>query len=121
MKKYYYPLISCWILMAACQKETIEAPTFDITTGKTTYKVGENIIFNISGNPDFISFFSGEQGSRYENRGRTTAAGTPVVKFTSVRANGTQPNSLALMVSSDFQGAGADQTAGVSNIGKATW
>lgn len=109
------------LLAASCTKEEAVEPVFEVSTPKTTYKVNEIITFNFTGNPDVISFFSGENGKRYAKYGRDTAIGIPKLAFTSVRAQGTQPNSLQVMVSSDFPGIGTDSAATVSRIGGATW
>jgi hypothetical protein len=73
-----------------------------------------------TGNPDHIIFYSGEVGSRFNFKDRLKAEGIPLLKFKTARNTGVQPNSLALLVSSDFQGvvnASSDPLA----ISTATW
>ena len=106
---------------ASCTKEEAVVPVFEVSTAKTTYKANEIITFNFSGNPDVISFFSGENGKKYAQLGRESAAGTPKLAFTSLRAQGSQPGSLQLMVSTDFPGIGADSSATVARIAAASW
>jgi hypothetical protein len=104
------------IAIQACNKHEVEVPAFDVTTAKTTYKPGEAITFNISGNPDLLVFFSGEPGKKYENVNRTHADGQPILNFVTSAQNGTQINSLAVLISTDFNGM-----YNPSGIAAATW
>ena len=115
--------IALLLLAGACKKETKtrKAPAFDVTADKKSYVTGEPVNFTFTGNPDQITFFSGETGKKYEYLDRTQADGTPYLKFTSARANGSQPGSLQLLASSDFAGKGNDTAATLQNIAKATW
>ncbi len=110
-------------LFSSCikTKQDPQAPDFNVTVDKTTYAVGATVTFHMSGNPDYITFFSGEQGLNYNNLNRYTAAGKPTLQFTSARNAGTQANSLLLLVSSNFAGMGADSTTTAANIAAATW
>jgi hypothetical protein len=121
MSKIKYILLACIAMLQACKRDEVVAPAFDVTTDKKTYKIGETITFNFSGNPDVVDFFSGENGKRYQYYGRTAQAGKPVLQFTTVRNSGVQSNSLQLMVSSDFAGVGTDAATTVTNITKGTW
>lgn len=96
---------------ASCSKEIeVKSLNFDVTVSKTngavsnTYTTSDSLNFAFKGNPDVITFYSGEINRQYINKDRTVADGTPILQFTSLRATGTQANSLALMVSSDFKG-----------------
>lgn len=44
----------------------VENVDFDVKVEKTTYKVGENVSFNLKGEPRYINFFSGEVGNDYD-------------------------------------------------------
>ncbi|MES2276059.1 MAG: DUF5017 domain-containing protein [Bacteroidota bacterium] len=118
MRNHLYIIVALvsFLAIQACNKHEVEEPTFDVTTAKATYKVGEAINFNISGNPDLLVFFSGEAGKKYENIDRVKADGKPILKFVTSAQNGTQVNSLAILVSSDFNG-----TYSPSGIAAATW
>jgi hypothetical protein len=122
MKKTFILLVAL-ALFSGCLKLKQEAttPEFDVTTDKQSYNLGDLVTFNISGNPDYLTLYAGEQGSNYDNRNRFTAAGVPKLQFSSARNSGAQANSLHLMVSSDFKGPGADSTATAANINAATW
>ncbi len=61
--KYFICLLFVSLLSACDTSLDIKTPTFDVKTEKTTYKVGENVTFNISGDPRYITFYSGEDGS----------------------------------------------------------
>ncbi len=56
----------CLIAVSCTKRDKIEAPDFDVTTSSTTYKVGDTITFNISGDPQNIVFWSGMPGNVYE-------------------------------------------------------
>ena len=63
------------LILSACNKKEVLTPNFNISIdqGKTTFKVDEQITFNFSGNPNYITFYSGEDGRMYEFRERVTA------------------------------------------------
>lgn len=104
-------------LIASCNKDLPYEPlNFNVTTSSSTYKVGDTVHFNFTGNPDIISFYSGEEGNNYEYRERTSADGKPQLQFTSYAQYGTQVNTLQLFVSNDFT---ANYNA--DGISKATW
>lgn len=105
------------IVFASCSKElTIDPLAFDVTTASTTYQVGDTVNFKFTGNSEFISFFSGEEGHNYDFRERTSIDGAPQLQFTSYAQYGAQQNSLQLMVSNNFNGI-----YDVTNVGQATW
>ena len=109
-------IVVCAFLLSACQKN-IKVPdlNFDVKLNQTTYKAGDTVKVMFTGNPDNITFFSGEPGMKYEYRDRLKAEGTPQFQFTSYRQYGTQENSLQVLASTDFDGV-IDQ-----NIGSANW
>lgn len=90
----------------ACQeKYEVEDPTLDVTTDKTEYNVGDSVVFYLHGNPDLITFYSGESGHEYRYRDRLEReSGKTEVEFISRVLWGTQPDNLQVMVSSDFGG-----------------
>ncbi len=91
---------------ASCSKELSIKPidAFSVTADKSTYKAGDTVHFSFTGNPDIISFYSGEEGNNYEFRDRTTINGKPQLQFNSYAQYGTQQNTLQLLVSSNFSG-----------------
>ncbi len=76
MKKYIILRISLLaIVFTSCTKEEVNDLAFDITTDLPAawiYTVKDSVKFNISGNPDVIYFYSGENGFNYDNRDRTS-------------------------------------------------
>lgn len=137
IKPTYSAIAALLIACMACNKKTDVMPVdFDVTsttlTGKvsSTFALKDTVKFNFAGNPDLITFFSGEVGKRYELANRTNAAGTPNLQFSSLRATGSQANSLQVLVSTDFKGVVTnnvygslvrDTAATNANIAAATW
>ena len=104
-------------VLASCNKTLkVDPVSLEVTTASTTYNAGDTVNFMFKGQPDMITFYSGEPGHNYENRDRTVAKGAPQVQFTSYAQYGTQQNTLLLLVSKDFDG-----NYDSSDIYKATW
>lgn len=105
IKSILYPSVFCILALASCDKElSVDKVDFSVNTDKMTYKVGDSVIFKFSGNPDNITFFSGETGSQYEFKDRLTAEGKPELSFTTFRQYGAQNIPLELLVSTTFNG-----------------
>lgn len=113
----------CLLLLQACSRELgTNDPGFTMTASKTSVKAGQAITFTVKGDPDIITFYSGEIGKRYEYRGRNRTEGTPVMSFRSLRANGSQPNSLSVLIADNFEGVAVnDTTETITRIGRANW
>ncbi|GEP94017.1 hypothetical protein CCY01nite_02770 [Chitinophaga cymbidii] len=90
--------------ITACSTKDVPEPEFAVTPRSENYALGDSSFFYFTGNPYYITFYSGEQGAEYRYRNRITAAGTPQLEFTSYRQGGNQDNSLQLMISTDFPG-----------------
>jgi hypothetical protein len=107
MKKIQF-IILVIILTTSCKKVfDVKPDDFNVTLLNTPSKVGDTAKFAIDGNPDFITFYSGENGSNYEYRNRTFAdSSIPQINFTSFGQNlsALHPNSLSLLVSSNYNG-----------------
>lgn len=122
MKKYIILLIfSHLIFLMACNDHDNESISLEVTPDKNEYNVGDTVRFQISGNSDIISFFSGENGKIYENINRVEEPGISKLQFTSLRSNGNQLESLKLMISDDFKGIGTDSLTTLNNISIANW
>ncbi|TZF82592.1 DUF5017 domain-containing protein [Pedobacter sp. BS3] len=102
MMKKIFILPALLLVLAACNKKEVASLHFDVSADKTAIKAGDTVTFKISGNPDFLTFYSGEPGHQYEYKDRTNADGTPQLQFTSYRQYGTQNNTLNILVSTDF-------------------
>ena len=116
------------IVVAGCKKIDVAVAEFDVRMEKMQYRANEPVKFLFEGNPDNISFFSGEAGSRYENRDRIIANGTPELNFTTYRRNentGTQQNTMFLYASTDFSGKTDAASIAAANwvdlTDRATW
>nr|WP_315817148.1 DUF5017 domain-containing protein [Paraflavitalea speifideiaquila] len=46
----------CLLAVSCTKRDEIGTPVFDVTTTATTYKVGDTITFNITGDPQNIVF-----------------------------------------------------------------
>jgi hypothetical protein len=102
--------------LSACDKSLdIEKLDFNVSTTKNNFKTGDTILFKFNGNPDNVTFFSGELGNQYEFRSRTRAEGKPELQFTSFAEFGLQTNTLQLLATTNFNGM-VD-----ANIGSADW
>ena len=105
MRINYIIVLASMFLLQACSKDLqLEEVSFNVTADSASYNLGSITTFNFTGKPDFISFYSGEIGKRYAFKDRDTANGIPLLSFTSQMNNGTQLNTLKLMISSDLNG-----------------
>ncbi len=97
--------------------ETKEPSDFNVTVDKTTFKVGDSVVFKMSSGPDQIVFFSGENGKRYEFRDKKTEPGVPKLVFQTNMTQGVlaNPDSLKLYISSNLKGYDSASVVG------ATW
>ncbi len=120
-----YSFIGSLLLLAvtACDKQIELAPgldDFQVHTASNTYKVGEEVVFNLSGDPNLITFYSGEQYHDYAYKdGRTVVVNNTLLSFTSANpsAAGAQPRQFSVWVSTDFNGNYTD----FSHVSAATW
>jgi hypothetical protein len=107
MKKIFILPILLMLFVACNKKEVVELD-FSVKTEKATYKVGEAVKFQLSGNPEQLVFYSGMAGSKYIYKDRTQAESNNVtLEFTSNRRFGSdaqQPISLKLFASQKFNG-----------------
>lgn len=114
MKKFrYLSLITILVALIACEREP-EKLQFDVklkadkivSTSADTLVVYKNtaLIFNMTGNPDIVTFFSGENTHAYEYRARIKAAGTPKLDFYYNSRQVTATQSVDVLASTDFSG-----------------
>ncbi len=105
MMRVFLPLTILSVAFAACNKVKIDAPAFDVTANKAEYKVGDSVVFNFSGKADYLVFYSGEAGGRYENKDRTTATGAiNQLQFSTTLGSGNQTNNLNILASTNYNG-----------------
>lgn len=78
MKRLLYFALAaiCATVFASCsEKDTYEPIEFSATLSPTnTYRVGEAVEFNITGNANYVTFWNGEGRHEYKFRDRTSVA-----------------------------------------------
>lgn len=127
MKLRYHLLLFGLFAMVSCKKNLVikNAPDLIVSVdATTTYKAGTPVIFNLEGDADVISFYSGEifrdyafrEGREVDVAGQgfnlafrsAVAPGTPA---------GTQANQFSLLASTNFSGNYND----LASVKAATW
>ncbi len=117
MKNIIFLLGLSLILLNACKKDVeVKDVEFNVVKVSETAKTGLPVQFSITGNPDIISFYSGEIGSEYDFVGSRILKPAYSLIFDSQILDGTQPNQFSVQASTDFNG-----TYDLENIKKATW
>ncbi len=119
MKTKMIMILALIVLFSACSRLKIETPEFKVTTQKLNYKIGDSVRFQLSGNVDYIYFFSGEQGSEFAKKDlfENDKNGVGQLKFnTSATGVTTTANNLSVLISNDFNG-----TYDTTNVKNATW
>lgn len=113
--KYIAIILSLLATLPACRKESVDEPRLQVALGNTTIKAGDTVRFVLSGQADIVTFYSGEEGHRYEHRNRAVLEGVPALTFSTQSTNATQP-SFSVLLSTNFSGA-----YDTANIRAANW
>jgi len=120
MKRFIYAVLSAAIF-TSCETslDVGAAPDFEVTTKKTTYAVGEEVIFDVKGSPMMLNFWSGELGNDYGHKeGRIIRPGE--IEF-SFQCRHNYPNRtgglMTVWVSTDFNG----NRSSFEDVKAATW
>lgn len=119
-KSSIYLLLACAVLFGACKDTDMltSAPTFEVSTDKKVYAPGEEVVFLFKGDPQYISFYSGEIYNDYKYRkGRIVQNEGLSMSFSSRVKLGSQADQLSVMISSDFNGNYSD----FANVSSAQW
>lgn len=107
MKKIFL-YIAGIVLLASCDKKEVGKLNFDVKTDKQEYKLGDSVKFILSGNPDQVVFYSGENGHKYDYKSRTEAESNEItLEFATNRRYGSdvdQPQSFRVFASQKFNG-----------------
>lgn len=117
--KYYVMMLVSMFTIASCDSSLdVEAePEFTVSTKKSTYKVGEEVLFNLTGNPGILTFYSGLFGNDYAFReGRILSVNDLKLSFNSNVNYGSQANQFSVLISTDFNGQ-----YNIGSIKAATW
>lgn len=116
--------IGCFgvLYFTSCTKELSvnDAPNFGVTLESSTYQAGEEVVFNITGNADVISFYSGEVSNDYTFKdGRIVALEDQgaTMTFTSAVTGGAQEDQFSVWISTDFDGNYED----IESVRAASW
>ncbi|NGF55247.1 DUF5017 domain-containing protein [Parapedobacter sp. SGR-10] len=115
---YIFVLLCITSMWCSCEKGVVpDAPEFDAHVASSIYKVGDSIIFNLEGNPDVITFYSGENGAAYAFRDQERVyEATTGLSFYSAMYAGNNPDCAALKYSIDYNGEYTPEA-----IRQATW
>lgn len=107
MKMKNIALLFTILAFASCDNLLEEVDLDVALSPKNVYKVGENIRFDLFGNPNYITFYSGEQGFAYDNIQRNIAndEGLKVIlNFVAKVESRPANNSLKVLFSNTFSG-----------------
>lgn len=122
MKNIIICAITTLAFLSACKKQyqSVVTPSFDVTTDSLVYKVNEPITFNVSGNADRVTFYSGDFGHNYDFKNRVTVDAKAQIQFKTVRQFGAgvgiRDSTLRLKISKDYSGE-----PNAVDIAKAKW
>lgn len=79
MKLKYITLILLLSILFGCKKvNDTEVTDFNVSLAKSTFNVGEEVVFKLSGKPFQIAFYSGEAGKDYLYKDTPKPPGTTV-------------------------------------------
>lgn len=118
LNKLFIALGVASMAFASCENELVQDVELDIAIetnnnvqfdGKTiTVKQGTPIPFKVGGDPDFLTFFSGEAGKEYRYKDRVTVEeeliASSKLKFTLTPQYGKPAGALTMYISSEFPG-----------------
>jgi hypothetical protein len=109
MKKYMFFFIVAAVLgFSSCSRLDIDDVDFALDESAYTVKAGDVLTFGIKGNPNYITFYSGEEGNAYANKDRTELSVSDVasskLSFVLTTQYGTQTGPLKVYLSKDFAG-----------------
>lgn len=96
-------------LLVSCNSDYIvDTPEFTVS-GPVVVKAGQDVVFNLTGDPDLITFYSGEPGKAYEYSQQDRIGQVQMqMSFMTTTTSGTpgspNPSALPLYYSTDFSG-----------------
>lgn len=109
--------------LTACDRDDVESVDFNVRLeNPEALYAGTPITFVFDGNPDYISFYSGERNNRYDNHNRTKmeldslGLSHTVVQQYSDPVDYLGKRILRLMISEDYDGSGTPEA-----VEAATW
>lgn len=117
MMKHIFLLISASLALTSCtQKLEVSTPEFNVTQQKITARAGEEVKFLFTGDPDLITFYSGEVLHDHAfAAGRIVKTNSLAFSFRSNVEFGKQPDQLSIMASTDFNGGSTFEDVAAAN------
>lgn len=112
----YLILFAITIFLFSCRKDNVEDVVFTVSTSDTTFRVADSVRFMISGNPDVITYYSGEAGNNYDYRDRTSKEGGTLNFSFQTRVENVDgftalaSGALKVLVSTNFKGTYSTST-----------
>ncbi len=112
----YLILFAIPVILFSCKKDGAADVVFNVTTIDTTFKVTDSVRFMISGNPDVITYYSGEAGNNYEYKDRTSKEGGTLNLSFQTRVENVDgftalaSGALKVLVSTNFKGTYSTST-----------
>lgn len=132
--KYIYNYIAVFCLfttLIACSNPLKDKVSFDVNVdknhlsdGEIVVKTGETLQFNFDGNPDFITFYSGEPGAEYAKREQTESSKediTSSLEFDLHALYGNCEGTLSILLSTSFTGLVKDFDIDKKNVQEHEW
>jgi hypothetical protein len=111
--KFSIIILTLVLFISSCETEKL-APELSVSVNPSqiesivsdtiVVKVNQPIEFQLSGNPDIITFFSGENAHAYINKDRLKAVGTPKLDFNYNSKSVTSAHKVDVLMSTDFSG-----------------
>lgn len=94
------------VLIFGCRDTEVSEPSFSVEASATTVNAGDSINFKFSGNPNLITFYSGEPDKEFKHRHRATIeGGVTTLDFSTTNATRTtQEDGFTVWLSTDFTG-----------------
>ena len=99
--------------LIACTKTSVDTPNdFTVSVNSNTFSVNDTVVFNLTGNPDYITFYSGMPHNKYQFAADTLKqSDSTILIFSSLdsvlKGSIAQPvnvNFLYLLASNNFSG-----------------
>ena len=114
-------IFSMAIFLISCNNDVLIEPTATFTPDSLEFKAGSEIVFRYSGDGDYVTFWSGEEGQIFENRHRIEVpVDSAYFQFNNYTAfgNTAQLRPISVYISNSFKGNYSD--LGIYDI-STTW
>lgn len=108
MKRTIIKLMTLGLLVSCNSDYIVNTPDFTVS-GPVVVKAGQEVVFDLTGDPDLITFYSGEPGKAYEYVNHDRIGNVQMqMSFMTTTSSGTpgspNPAALPLYYSTDFSG-----------------